>query len=267
VQVGDAFRAHHIARRALRRWQRLAAGRGAAKDNCAFAGEHLERRRKLLGFVGLKVSAHPTVRLSSVHFWISRGRCSRQPACLVEPTPHVCDQVYVVSMPKNPNRRYRTARYYPLPTTASAADGGATRPWTGSAGVSGSGTGLGTGYRLQRPVVATPAFHPVEHARAQMSQARETMVAATPAATTVGLADAARAGAAAIASSQHARTYSGAVSRGPGGRAAAPWDDEAEPRRIKVLSVARATATYNAAVVKERLDAAAKVRISNLAAI
>ena len=55
VQVGDAFRAHSIARRALRRWQRLAAGRGSARDNCAFASDHHDRRRKRLGFVGLKV--------------------------------------------------------------------------------------------------------------------------------------------------------------------------------------------------------------------
>ena len=94
-------------------------------------------------------------------------------------------------------------------------------------------------YRMQRSIATTPSFNPVTYARGQLSahayandliQQQYHQQGVGPSSS-----DHARASAsAAIAHSMQSRTYDGTAQRGPRGRSATPWDDEDDPKRIKV---------------------------------
>ena len=212
-----------MARRALHLWQRLTATRIGMQDAEDHGAEHLYKRQLLVGFVALKA--------------------------------------FVVSLPKNPNRRYRTPRYYPIPThsharsanaralqaaTVSAMSGD--HPTHHPAATSRVETGAHVpnwtpapagAYRMQRSIVTTPSFNPVTYARGQLSAHANDFIQQQQQLQQQGFGpsplDHARASAsAAIAHSMQARTYDGTAQRGPRGRSATPWDDEDDPKRIKV---------------------------------
>ena len=219
VSVADAYHAHTMARRALHLWQRLTATRIGMQDAEDHGAEHLYKRQLLVGFVALKA--------------------------------------FVV--PKNPNRRYRTPRYYPIPTHSHARSANArvlqtttasamsrehstyhsvasSRVETGNVHVAANWTPApASAYRMQRSVVTTPSFNPVTYARGQLSAQAHEVIQHHHQAIGPSTSDHARASAsAAIAHSMQARTYDGSAQMGPRGRSATPWDDEDDPKRIKV---------------------------------